>query len=302
MAKLGGDPDSATSQWFVSLGDNTANLDYQNGGFTVFGRVTKSSMSSAQGFGDPSIFKPTNKQEIHSAFSDLPLVVPVSEGTVTSDDLILFPSVSLAPLAAGDAGTSTTLTYSMIDNSNPGLVNTSITNGNQLQLFFPSKSIGKSTLTIRATDSVGNTVDDTFSITVHNAYTSWRLTHFSESDAADDSVSAPEVDHNQDGTTNLELYIHGLSTTEKHALPVSFYTVTVDSSPYPAYVLPIANLNGINVAFQKSSTLAPDSWVDVPYGIMYQSTEGNITTYNIRTIDPVTGPNAFYRLHYTLTE
>lgn len=39
MAKLPGDPHSATSQWFVNLADNSANLDYQNGGFTVFGRV-----------------------------------------------------------------------------------------------------------------------------------------------------------------------------------------------------------------------------------------------------------------------
>lgn len=39
MAKFGGDPDSATSQWFVNLTDNSANLDNQNGGFTVFGRV-----------------------------------------------------------------------------------------------------------------------------------------------------------------------------------------------------------------------------------------------------------------------
>lgn len=39
MAKVGGDPNSATSQWFISLADNRANLDNQNGGFTVFGHV-----------------------------------------------------------------------------------------------------------------------------------------------------------------------------------------------------------------------------------------------------------------------
>lgn len=39
MAKLGTDPNSANSEWFINLGDNSANLDSQNGGFTVFGEV-----------------------------------------------------------------------------------------------------------------------------------------------------------------------------------------------------------------------------------------------------------------------
>ena len=42
MAKVGGDPDSATSQWFFNLNDNSTNLNVQNGGFTVFGRVLMS--------------------------------------------------------------------------------------------------------------------------------------------------------------------------------------------------------------------------------------------------------------------
>jgi hypothetical protein len=45
MAKLGGDPDSATSEFFFNLADNSANLDAQNGGFTVFSQVTGSGMN-----------------------------------------------------------------------------------------------------------------------------------------------------------------------------------------------------------------------------------------------------------------
>ncbi|MEX2172626.1 MAG: peptidylprolyl isomerase [Pirellulales bacterium] len=45
MAKVGGNPNSATNQWFVNLGNNAANLDNQNGGFTVFARVVGDGMS-----------------------------------------------------------------------------------------------------------------------------------------------------------------------------------------------------------------------------------------------------------------
>jgi peptidyl-prolyl cis-trans isomerase A (cyclophilin A) len=44
MAKLGNDPNSATSQWFINLANNAADLDGQNGGFTAFGEVTGTGM------------------------------------------------------------------------------------------------------------------------------------------------------------------------------------------------------------------------------------------------------------------
>jgi peptidyl-prolyl cis-trans isomerase A (cyclophilin A) len=47
MAKIGDLPDSATSQWFINLADNSANLDQQNSGFTVFARVLGDGMEVA---------------------------------------------------------------------------------------------------------------------------------------------------------------------------------------------------------------------------------------------------------------
>lgn len=45
MAKVGGDPDSATSQWFVNLKNNSVILDNQNGGFTVFAKILFNGMN-----------------------------------------------------------------------------------------------------------------------------------------------------------------------------------------------------------------------------------------------------------------
>lgn len=52
MAKLEGNPDSATSQWFINLGDNSETLDAQNSGFTVFGRVLGDGLNVAESIND----------------------------------------------------------------------------------------------------------------------------------------------------------------------------------------------------------------------------------------------------------
>ncbi|MRD45737.1 hypothetical protein GHT07_00485 [Caenimonas koreensis DSM 17982] len=47
MAKVDGQPNSATNQWFINMVNNAANLDNQNSGFTVFARVTATTMLNA---------------------------------------------------------------------------------------------------------------------------------------------------------------------------------------------------------------------------------------------------------------
>jgi len=66
MAKVGTDPNSATSQWFVNMGDNGF-LDSQNGGFTVFARLTTPGLAIAD--------RIANLPNVHwnSPFEDLPL-------------------------------------------------------------------------------------------------------------------------------------------------------------------------------------------------------------------------------------
>ena len=70
MAKLGGDPNSATSEWFVNMSDNSLNLDNQNGGFTVFARVTQPGMVVADRI---SNLVRANVNTLIATFTDMPL-------------------------------------------------------------------------------------------------------------------------------------------------------------------------------------------------------------------------------------
>ncbi|MFT2091740.1 peptidylprolyl isomerase [Paraglaciecola sp. 2405UD69-4] len=67
MAKLSGSADSATSQWFINLADNSSNLDTQNSGFTVFGQVTDDGMETV----DAIAAKAT--VNLGGAFTDIPM-------------------------------------------------------------------------------------------------------------------------------------------------------------------------------------------------------------------------------------
>ena len=90
MAKLGGDPDSATSEWFINLADNSQNLDNQNGGFTVFGEVV-GGRAVVETITD---FRIVN---LGSGFETLPVTDSFDEtgNDVNNEDLVNLNTVSL---------------------------------------------------------------------------------------------------------------------------------------------------------------------------------------------------------------
>ena len=82
MAKLSGDPNSATSQWFFNLADNGTNsdaLDTTDGGYTVFGNVTSATLKVMNSIANLPIFDCSGDGGIcplsttNSAFNTLPL-------------------------------------------------------------------------------------------------------------------------------------------------------------------------------------------------------------------------------------
>ena len=88
MAKVDGDPDSATSEWFFNLDDNSANLDNQNGGFTVFAQVLGSGMDVVDAIAALQRCADTTPDPLQCGqFTDVPFA-GLAAGLLTNDQLV----------------------------------------------------------------------------------------------------------------------------------------------------------------------------------------------------------------------
>lgn len=96
MAKLGSGPNTATNQWFFNLANNAANLDNQNGGFTVFGRVVGTGMTVV----DAIAALP--RVNAGSPFDALPVRNFVSGNTIKDENLANVTRIIERLLPAGD--------------------------------------------------------------------------------------------------------------------------------------------------------------------------------------------------------
>ena len=104
MAKSAGNPNSATSQWFVNLANNSAGggkLDTQNGGFTVFGQVIGDGMQIIDAIAA------LNRFNLGGAANSMPLRNYTSADAsnnveITSDNLVLISDIVVI-----DAATTT---------------------------------------------------------------------------------------------------------------------------------------------------------------------------------------------------
>ncbi len=146
MAKLGGDPNSATSEWFINLADNSTNLDHQNGGFTVFGRV-------ATGMAVADSIAALPRYNGGGAFSELPVRNYTGNKVPRVGNLVSIPEfVRISPL---------TFTASS-SNADVAAVSVSGTN----LLVKAGQQPGTAQITVTATDLDGASVSQTFVVNV----------------------------------------------------------------------------------------------------------------------------------------
>ncbi len=94
MAKINGDPNSATSQWFFNLVDNSTNLDTQNGGSTVIGTIV-----DTQGLAVMDAIAALQVINVNSPFDALP-VIDYSSGSVAAKNFV-YSQISTLPSHPG---------------------------------------------------------------------------------------------------------------------------------------------------------------------------------------------------------
>ncbi len=225
MAKLGSDQNSATDQFFFNLANNSSNLDNQNGGFTVFGQLA--------GSADQAVVNTLAATTVNTSEASPFDSIPLNNYSGTN-----FPSDTTAAnyILINDVVTvkrDEFLTYSIVSNTNSGLVTPTLTtNANEfLNLNYTPGQSGSATIQVRATDRFGASVDSSFTVTVApTAATTTTLTSSPNSSTLSQPVTFTASVSAGSGTpTGTVTFLDGSSTLGTVALSSGSATFTTSS-------------------------------------------------------------------------
>ena len=147
MAKIGGQPDSATNQWFVNLSDNTF-LDEQNQGFTVFGRVLGSGMDVVDDLASADVFN------FGGVVSQLPLwASPGSVVDVQPEDYLTIDSAR--KLSAKKQPFTLT-----VESSGEDLLTAKVTRKQRIKLKASAGATGEVEVNVRSVSLVDGSINE----------------------------------------------------------------------------------------------------------------------------------------------
>ncbi len=173
MAKTSVGPDSATNQWFFNLADNSWNLDFQNGGFTVFGRVIDESLvayenaSWAEGEVGLTVVDGLStipKYNLGGGFESVPLLNLDTNNDLALEHLVTVDSITRIDGFSSSPSSEYELSIS-VSSSNSALVVASEIDG-VLQMELVGSGTGESDVEVIVADQFGNVARDTFRVTV----------------------------------------------------------------------------------------------------------------------------------------
>ncbi len=158
MAKLGSNPNSATNEFFFNLGDNSANLDTQNGGFTVFGQVMNGGQTTINGITQLSTFS-------GAGIPGAP-PFPVRAGANTTNFSANIDPTDLAVITtAAELGAAQRMTFSLVGTgtSDANVATVSVSGST---LTITPVGAGTATITVMATDLDGTSTTTTITVNV----------------------------------------------------------------------------------------------------------------------------------------
>jgi len=287
--------------FFFNLDANSDNLDGSGNQTGVIGRVTLSSVETLNSFGDTLEYPVWN---LGSAFSSIPVRGDYDgENAVLETDLIVLDDFSMEPIPVGDYNTTTALSYSVSATGteagdNSSLISSAVVSGDHLDIVFAAGEIGTSTVTVRATDSIGTIIEDSFIITRSaEDYETWRALYWTGADFSDDSTSGPLADPDGDGVTNLQLYAQGFGANDH---PDHTPTVLAGNGTNGAISFRLSKTADVTVLLQRSDDLGQaDVWSSTAFT---EQSRVDMGDYYQVTIQPNAALQSkdFYRMAFQL--